>query len=236
MAKGFSPNQPDTLFVYDSMQFQERNWEQVLAVMSSVVRVKESFMSYVVATCQRQTSGSNDCGIFAIASATSLAFSEDPSTHLYDSVACHKHLKKCFEENETTVFPSTEKKIKRNNDLKTRAKNIAVYFHCRRTDNKYARIRASNPDSMWEMILGWGSVQKNFTACVRITRNILSLIGFADPAVNKIPIDFHFNLPLTSDIKFAAPLKHVSGMSEVKYRNILFKYRWKLYSLNECFR
>ena len=151
VAKGFSPDQPDTLFVYDSMQFQERNRQQVLAVMSSLVRVKESFMSYVVATCQRQASGSNDCGLFAIAFATSLAFSEDPSTRLYDSVACRKHLKKCFEENNLTVLPS-RKKIKRVNDQKTRPKIIAVYCHCRRTDNEYARMRASDPDSSWEMI------------------------------------------------------------------------------------
>jgi hypothetical protein len=58
---------------------------------------------------QRQASGSNDCGFFAITFSTSLAFSEDQIKCLYDSVACRKHLKKFFEENKMTVFPFIEK-------------------------------------------------------------------------------------------------------------------------------
>ena len=40
-------------------------------------------MTYLVKTCQQQGNGF-DCGVFAIAFATSLANGEDPSRILYD--------------------------------------------------------------------------------------------------------------------------------------------------------
>ena len=61
----------------------------IYRIESSLVKVDETPMAYTIAACQRQTSGSksNDCGVFAIAVAVSLAFSEDPCSRLYDSVA-----------------------------------------------------------------------------------------------------------------------------------------------------
>jgi hypothetical protein len=40
------------------------------------------------------------------------------------------------------------------------------------------------------------------------------LTGFADPAVNVNPSDFHFNLPLTSTEQFAATLNLIVELFE----------------------
>jgi Ulp1 family protease len=51
--------------------------------MSSLLKTLEKEMTYLVKTCQRQGNGF-DCGVFAIAFATSLENGEDPATRLYD--------------------------------------------------------------------------------------------------------------------------------------------------------
>lgn len=147
VAKGFSKD-PDELVVYDSMQFTTSGRQQVLAVMSSLVRSEDADMAYTIAPCQRQASGSNDCGLFAIVFATSLSFGEDPSTRLYDSQSCRNHLKRCYQEKLLSLFPSTPRKVTR-----TVEKGVIkqpVYCHCRRTDNEYARLNLGASD--WEMV------------------------------------------------------------------------------------
>ena len=56
------------------------------------------------AKCPKQTGGS-DCGPFAIAMATSLAFGEDPSDRQYSQIRMRSHIIQCFEEKQLKVFP-----------------------------------------------------------------------------------------------------------------------------------
>ena len=55
-------------------------------------------------TIQKQTNATN-CGLFAIAVATSIAFGENPSERTYQENYMHKHLLKCFEQFSLIPFP-----------------------------------------------------------------------------------------------------------------------------------
>ena len=121
----------------------------VLAAMSSLVRTGDSEMAYSIAACQRQTVGSNDCGLFVIAFSVSLAFGENLCTRLYDSSLNRDHLKKCFEEQKMSKFPSFEQKFTRKS-IASESLSFPVYCNGRRTDNVYARNMLQN--KIWDMI------------------------------------------------------------------------------------
>ena len=59
----------------------------------------------VVGTTQKQA-GRKDCGVFAIAFATSIAFGLDISTSAFHQEKMRLHLARCFTENKLTVFPT----------------------------------------------------------------------------------------------------------------------------------
>ena len=73
-ASGF---EADHVVIYDSLNFQNATRQHVLCCISSLVKTKEKQMRYIVKSCQRQENG-YDCGVFAIAFATSVAFGQDP--------------------------------------------------------------------------------------------------------------------------------------------------------------
>ena len=54
--------------------------------------------------CQKQV-GATDCGLFATAFATSIAFGEDPSSRSYCQVKMHAHLLTCFKNYHMELFP-----------------------------------------------------------------------------------------------------------------------------------
>ena len=59
----------------------------------------------VVRTSQKQE-GAKDCGLFAIAFATSLAYGVDISATTFDQPKMTLHLARCFTENKLTIFPT----------------------------------------------------------------------------------------------------------------------------------
>ena len=60
--------------------------------------------SVKVMQTQKQVGG-NDCGPFAIAIATSIAFGADPTKLLFDQAAMRSHLVQCFTDKVMTLFP-----------------------------------------------------------------------------------------------------------------------------------
>lgn len=147
-AKGFLGS--DSIVVYDSMKFTTEGRQLALATLPSLVRTKDSIMKYTVAACQRQASGSNDCGFFAVAFATSLAHGKDPCKRLYDSTKGRSHFKKCFNIGHLSLFPSTERKDTRGKNIGPEISTIAIYCNCRRTYNEHARFVDCNVN--WFMI------------------------------------------------------------------------------------
>ena len=57
----------------------------------------------------RKQVGTNDCGLFAIAIATTLANREDPSTLIYIQDEMRAHLANCFQQQKLTPFPTIKK-------------------------------------------------------------------------------------------------------------------------------
>lgn len=99
VAKGFTL--PEHVLVYDSSP--EVNVRQhVLSYMASLLQTPKPTMTYVVWGCQKQGNSFN-CGVFAIAFATSLANGQDPSEILYDPTKLRDHLRTYID---TEVFPS----------------------------------------------------------------------------------------------------------------------------------
>ena len=54
---------------------------------------------------QKQRPGSNDCGVYAIANATAIAFGEDPVSIKYDQSVMRSHLIECFTSKKMEPFP-----------------------------------------------------------------------------------------------------------------------------------
>ena len=100
-------------------------------------------MTYVVRGCQKQGNGF-DCGVFAIAFATSLANGQDPSSLLYDPSKLRNHLRSCMDSGKLTEFPSTSGRPRTRGQ---KIENADVFCYCRRTDYTLE----SKPDSL-EMV------------------------------------------------------------------------------------
>lgn len=87
-------------------------------------------------------SGSNDCGIFSIAYATTIAYGEDPQKYVYDQEKMRRHLYICFTKGILTPFP-----VKTNaGPVKSTAiESIDIHCYCRMPELKdIAMIECTN--------------------------------------------------------------------------------------------
>ena len=76
--------------------------------------------------------GANDCGLFAIANATSLYLGSDPHLLKYDQSQTRNHLCKCFENNLMTAFPEKGMPPRVNLQRVSATLTIPVYCSYRR--------------------------------------------------------------------------------------------------------
>jgi hypothetical protein len=127
VAKGFS--QPNHVLVYDSMPSTPWKNDHILSCMSSLLYTQEKKMTYIVKSCQRQSNG-YDCGVFAIAFATSLANGEDPASRLYNPKKLRAHLVDCLASGTLTPFPSDPIRAKRSWEI---VQEEELFCTCRRT-------------------------------------------------------------------------------------------------------
>ncbi|KZS01292.1 Uncharacterized protein APZ42_002097, partial [Daphnia magna] len=139
VAKGFV--QPEHVNLYDGLAGSAWHDKHVLSCMSSLLKTGEKKMTYIVKQCQRQNN-SYDCGVFAIAFATSLANGEDPTGMLYDPNQLRPHLNECMTSGKLTSFPSTISRRKRSPETE---KTEEVFCNCRRTAYQL-------PSKQWEYI------------------------------------------------------------------------------------
>jgi hypothetical protein len=129
VAMGFF--EPDVVLVYDSLAGPKWSSQHIIGCMTSLLRTPEKEMKYKVKACQRQGNG-YDCGVFAIAFATSLAYGEDPSKLSYDTKQLRNHLRACMESNRLTPFPST--KCAGNRSRRETMATEDVHCSCRRSE------------------------------------------------------------------------------------------------------
>ena len=79
-----------------------------------------------------QTNG-NDCGLYAIANATALAFGRDPSKEQYIPNKLREHLIQCLENKEMRPFPAAKGTSKRRKAIK-KIENLQLYCVCKMPD------------------------------------------------------------------------------------------------------
>ena len=77
--------------------------------------------------------GDSDCGLFAIAFATSLCAGNNPAEYTYRQDELRNHLHQCLEKREFTEFPSQPRKIKQ---FCNPVMMIPVYCECRQPEKE----------------------------------------------------------------------------------------------------
>ena len=85
--------------VYDSL------YSSVCDGTLNIIRNRFQDYSKVNVIVPQKQTNLCDCGLFAIANATALAFGIDPTATKLDIGNMRSHLTKCFEENFMTLFP-----------------------------------------------------------------------------------------------------------------------------------
>lgn len=88
--------------VYDSLfTYCDQETERVIA---NLFQCDSSEIRITVSRCQKQK-GTVDCGLFAIANATAIAFGKNPSKLRFKQEALRSHLVNCYNKNLMLLFP-----------------------------------------------------------------------------------------------------------------------------------
>ena len=102
--------------------------------IAKLLAAEHSPIRCVIDTRQVQT-GTDDCGLFALAAATSICFN-CPTSLKYDQPALRPHFNTCMRNGIMTPFPSSMTAVRRQPLIK--CVDIDVFCSCRLTDNKVA--------------------------------------------------------------------------------------------------
>ena len=119
-----------TVNVYDSMNLPltkdlETTVADLLHVQDQYIILKYIKMQYQV--------GTNDCGLFAIASACAICSGENPAELKFNQAHMRTYLLMAFENAIMTPFPS--KQLRRHFPVAIKEKKLSVYCSCRRPYN-----------------------------------------------------------------------------------------------------
>lgn len=91
----------DEVIIFDSLYTSIDG--DTKAVITNIFQVSDSPTVKYVKT--QEQAGMNDCGLFAIATATAIAFGSDPSSLTFNQGEMRQHLYQSFEEGLLTEFP-----------------------------------------------------------------------------------------------------------------------------------
>ena len=93
----------DKVYLFDSMR-PSKVAPILKEQLCSFIKPGVDELDIMIVDVQQQNN-SYDCGLFALAYATELAFGYDPATFLWDQPSMRKHLLLCFEAGEMKRFP-----------------------------------------------------------------------------------------------------------------------------------
>ncbi len=118
----------EDIIVYDSIYTSiSAHTKQLL---SQLVHTDKPAINVKIAPTPKQ-SGSSDCGVYAVAFVTSIAFGLDPSLSVYNQTVMRGHLLSCLELKVLSPFPiSGHKRLSSAKHV-----SIKVYCYCRCTEN-----------------------------------------------------------------------------------------------------
>ena len=116
-----------TVQVYDSLYSSAgtRLKAQIAALLAT--EQPELVLNFMDVPVQ---SGSNDCGLFAIAFATALALGVKPELFLFDQSKMRRHLQQCLERGKMQMFPVIKKRRTKTSSVK-KTQAVPVYCKCR---------------------------------------------------------------------------------------------------------
>ena len=126
--------------VYDSLNL--RLSPTIVKVIAEFLHTSNDFFTIEHARMQCQT-GSDDCGLFAIASACALWYEHDPSLAKFDQPQMRPHLCNAFETKNLVPFPTSTGSPSLTLKHKKRQK-IKVYCSCRVPDDGQKMIQCSS--------------------------------------------------------------------------------------------
>ena len=148
--------------VYDSASpyVTSRNREEIAVLLCA--NTKSITLEYM--NVHRQVGGS-DCGLFALAFATSLCNSDDPTRHLYTQDAMRGHLVTALETGKLEKFPITRSRQTNLKPVKT--EKFDVYCSCRQPYSGDDMVKCSSckdwyhatcekvPEDVWNTRKQW---------------------------------------------------------------------------------
>ena len=112
--------------VFDSV-FSDVSDDAINQICCIVRSRRKNVKVDIVDVCKQK--GRTDCGLFALANATTLCQRELPHTKQYIQGAMRQHLIQCFKDSCASGFPSTLRNVSGDHIKKT--KTIAVHCTCR---------------------------------------------------------------------------------------------------------
>ena len=112
--------------VYDSMHSSVN--DHIKAQVASIMSTECSTIHLSFMDVQMQ-SGGYDCGLFAVAFVTALAFNKQPGQYLFDQQQMRKHLWKCLDRKKIEMFPV--KKLRRSTAKVKSTDFVPIFCLCR---------------------------------------------------------------------------------------------------------
>lgn len=113
--------------VYDSNNQQGEVSTNSLDKICKMLYCKKSQVTLTIKPVQKQLN-SIDCGIFALAFATALAYGDDPSKLNFNQKLMRKHLVNFLKSNYMVRFPLVPKNVAKCEEFK---RKVNIYCHCR---------------------------------------------------------------------------------------------------------
>ena len=112
--------------VYDSMHSSVN--DHIKAQVASIMSTECSTIHLSFMDVQMQSRG-YDCGLFAVAFVTALAFNKQPGQYLFDQQQMRKHLWKCLDRKKIEMFPV--KKLRRSTAKVKSTDFVPIFCLCR---------------------------------------------------------------------------------------------------------
>ena len=123
-----SSNSNFDVTLYDSLHFSLS--QDTKRLLASLLKTNKKCLVVKLANTHKQA-GSDDCGLFAAAYCTSLAYGQNPSAFVYDQSLMRKHLMLCLETKKMEPLPVIRKRRIGTIILI----NIEVFYYCRCPDD-----------------------------------------------------------------------------------------------------
>ena len=124
--------QKDSVDVYDSLFYNSRSTFVKFStrkLICSFFKSPSDVMTFDLVNIKLQDDDYN-CGLFAIACATELAFGSDPAVCNWDDTKMRSHLKCCLEKGSMSRFPSTRRRIPFGCRIRKPSKSPEENIHC----------------------------------------------------------------------------------------------------------